>query len=337
MAFVFGNIAKMTSTTAGTGTLTLSGTVSGFKSFANAGVGNGDRVTYIIENGDKREVGIGTYSTSGPTLSRDTIYSSTNSDAAESLSGTSYIAITVPAEVIESAHGNVTKALTPHKNLTIANDGTNPAYQIDVAADVIDLFDSDNRRKSYSSFSGTVDLTVSGANGLDTSTEANSTWYYIWVIAKEDDTKAVLLSTSATAPTMPTGYTYKGLVGAAYNDSGGNFLEFNQRNHAVAVEFVTVVSSGTATTSTSFSIAAAVPSIATSCSLQMNCTNTSAASRVITVSTDSGGLFATGVILCEATVGLVTETPIYTAQTLYYKVSNATSTNVSIYVRGWRY
>ena len=48
----------------------------------------------------------------------------------------------------------------------------------------------------------TVDITVSGVNGLDTGSEAASTWYYIWVIYN-GTTVAGLLSTSATAPTMP--------------------------------------------------------------------------------------------------------------------------------------
>ena len=76
------NIAKMTSTTTGTGTLTLGSAVTGYNTFANAGVTNGQVVTYAIEDYDvsgniiAREVGAGTYSSTGPTLTRDTVYSS---------------------------------------------------------------------------------------------------------------------------------------------------------------------------------------------------------------------------------------------------------------------
>lgn len=51
--------------------------------------------------------------------------------------------------------------------------------------------------------------------------EAPNTWYYIWVIYN-GSTVASLLSTSATAPTMPSGYTFKALMGAVFNNSSSN-------------------------------------------------------------------------------------------------------------------
>lgn len=59
----------------------------------------------------------------------------------------------------------------------------------------------------------TVALTASGVNGLDTGAEANSTWYYLWLI--KNPTNGLvrgLLSASATSPTMPAGYTHKRLL-----------------------------------------------------------------------------------------------------------------------------
>jgi hypothetical protein len=54
-----------------------------------------------------------------------------------------------------------------------------------------------------------------GNNGLDTGAIANSTWYHVFVICKADGTSPdILFSTSATAPTMPTGYTLKRRIGA---------------------------------------------------------------------------------------------------------------------------
>lgn len=70
----------------------------------------------------------------------------------------------------------------------------------------------------------TADITQSGAGGLDTGSEASDTKYYVWLIYKPStNTKSLLLSTSATSPTLPSGYTYKGLVGWVYNDADGNF------------------------------------------------------------------------------------------------------------------
>ena len=78
MALVLKDRVKETSTTAGTGTLTLAGAVTGFQSFA--AVGNGNTTYYAIADsvtGDW-EVGIGTYTSSGTTLSRTTVLSSSN-------------------------------------------------------------------------------------------------------------------------------------------------------------------------------------------------------------------------------------------------------------------
>jgi len=76
MALVLADRVKETSTTAGTGTLTLSGASSGFQSFA--AVGNGNTTYYAISDAatGQWEVGIGTYTSAGTTLSRDTVLSS---------------------------------------------------------------------------------------------------------------------------------------------------------------------------------------------------------------------------------------------------------------------
>jgi hypothetical protein len=67
-----------TTTTTGTGTITLSGTSpTGYQTFS--AVGNGNTTYYTINAGAQWEVGIGTYSGAGPTLSRDTVLASSNS------------------------------------------------------------------------------------------------------------------------------------------------------------------------------------------------------------------------------------------------------------------
>ncbi len=72
-----------------------------------------------------------------------------------------------------------------------------------------------------------VDITVAGAGGLDTGSEAASTWYYIWLIYNPTTTTYNgLLSTSSTSPSMPSGYTKKRLIGAVRNDSSSNFRPF---------------------------------------------------------------------------------------------------------------
>jgi len=92
MAKLF-NLARMTTATAGTGTITLGAAVSGYLSFAAAGVANGETVTYGIKDGSNSEIGEGVYTASGTTLTRSVI-KSTNSDSAISLSGSAEVFIT---------------------------------------------------------------------------------------------------------------------------------------------------------------------------------------------------------------------------------------------------
>lgn len=96
------NRAKMSTSTTGTGaTITLGSAESGYQSFADAGVSDGDVVRYAIEDGDDWEIGSGTYTASGTTLSR-TVDESSNSDAALNLTGSAVVFITAAAEDIPS-------------------------------------------------------------------------------------------------------------------------------------------------------------------------------------------------------------------------------------------
>ncbi len=87
------DLARMTTATTGTGTITLGSAVSGFLTFAAAGASDGEIVSYAMTDGPNSETGTGTYTASGTTLSR-TVVSSTNSDAAINLSGSAQVMIT---------------------------------------------------------------------------------------------------------------------------------------------------------------------------------------------------------------------------------------------------
>jgi len=128
MAFVLKDRVKETTTTTGTGTITLAGAVSGFQSFA--AIGNGNTTFYVIAGGAEWEVGVGTYTSSGTTLSRDTVLSSSNSGSLVNFSaGTKDVFVSYPAgRTITGGGGGigalVVNATTVTENYTIAT-GTN--------------------------------------------------------------------------------------------------------------------------------------------------------------------------------------------------------------------
>ena len=98
MAFVLADRVQETSTTAGTGSFTLAGAASGFQTFS-AGIGNGNTTYYTItlQGGTEWEVGIGTYTSAGNTLSRDTVLSSSTGSKVSFSAGTKNVFCDYPA------------------------------------------------------------------------------------------------------------------------------------------------------------------------------------------------------------------------------------------------
>lgn len=106
------NRAKMTTATTGTGTVTLGSAVTAFLTFAEAGAVNATVYSYVIEDGNDVEYGIGTYTTSGTLFSRDTVTGSkiggTAGTSKINLSGSAIIAITALAADIVTPTGTQT-------------------------------------------------------------------------------------------------------------------------------------------------------------------------------------------------------------------------------------
>jgi hypothetical protein len=109
MAFVLADRVQETTTTTGTGTVTLAGAISGFRSFAAVGNGNSTFYTIVDSTGSDWEIGIGTYTLSGTTLSRDTVLSSSNAGSLVNFSaGTKNVFVTFPASSTLFALNNQT-------------------------------------------------------------------------------------------------------------------------------------------------------------------------------------------------------------------------------------
>ena len=98
MALVLADRVRETSTTTGTGTITLAGAVYGYQSFSAVGNANQTYYTIFDQTSGAWEVGIGTYTSSGTTLSRTTVLSSSNGGALVNFgAGTKDVFVDYPA------------------------------------------------------------------------------------------------------------------------------------------------------------------------------------------------------------------------------------------------
>jgi len=182
------------------------------------------------------------------------------------------------------------------RNIAARTNSATPNSKIDITADELLLKDSNSLAFLASTVSVTIDMATSGANGLDTGAEAGNTWYYGWVIAKTDGTVAGLASASATAPTMPSGYTFKALATAVRNDGSSNFIKYRQQGATAWYEAKqSILAAGTATAETAVATSTFVPPVAELavlyCYLNMNSTAGGFASGTGTLRIVSGSNF----------------------------------------------
>lgn len=139
-------------------------------------------------------------------------------------------------------------------NLKASASGT--GANVSVSVDAITARNGTCMARLLRNVSVTINTATSGANGLDTGSLTGSTWYALFLIAKDDGTVAGLISTSATAPALPTGYTYFVRVGWIRTDGTANkyplsFVQYGRRvQYKVAagsnVTALPVMASGTA-------------------------------------------------------------------------------------------
>lgn len=126
MALVVKDRVKSSTTTTGTGTITLGAAALGFQAFSVIGDGNTTYYTIVDTVNGTWEVGIGTYTASGTTLSRTTVLDSSNSGSPVSFaSGSKDVFVAYPAErAVIGGMGYVENSATISQSATI-NAGNN--------------------------------------------------------------------------------------------------------------------------------------------------------------------------------------------------------------------
>lgn len=123
---------------------------------------------------------------------------------------------------VHSAVLHASPAAGSFKNLVVQTT-SNTATSI--TADELVLEDSNGNTRRMTNVNQANATGTAGAGGLDTGTIASNTWYSVWVIYNPvTNTVSSLLSTSQSAPTLPSGYTFKARVGYVRTDASGNLL-----------------------------------------------------------------------------------------------------------------
>jgi len=190
-------------------------------------------------------------------------------------------------------------------------------------------------------FSGvlTADITVSGANGLQTGlVEQPNTWYAVLVIADSTGVNpvALLLTDTPNNPTLPPGYDVSRRVGWVRNNGSSNFLSMIQTgrgsvrtyNYDVPVAQLIALSGGNATVFTAVSLAALVPPSSRIALVGMNLVTVLATDRARirptgSTVTNPGFIFRPG-LLSSVGVTLTMEVVLNANQSLDYILDSAT-------------
>ena len=238
MAFKLNDRVKESSATTGTGTITLSGAVSGFESFS-AGIG-GDNTTYycIFETGTNNfEVGFGTLNSGASTLARTYVISSSNSDAKVNFAGATEVFCTVPGAKIGLPTPEEYGSSSAPKVITVkvaAKSGLHPYQSAGGASANAYYFDGLESPA----------ITLSGAD---------SSYPYYYRFDQSDSTNAshplrfYLEADKSTAYT--TNVTTNGTAGSsgaytqiAVDENTPNILYYQCSSHAYMGNFVNVVS-----------------------------------------------------------------------------------------------
>lgn len=211
MALVLKDRVQETTTTTGTGTLTLGGAVTGYQSFT--AIGNGNTTYYAIygSGSTEWEVGIGTYTASGTTLSRDTVLASSNSGSLVNFSaGTKNVWCDYPAgkAVYLDASGSISEPIVNISGITgaistVDTIGFDTAYSTTLTAGQLG-WDGNN----------TLGLGMAGGNV--TQHIGEDQFFYIKATSTITKGQVIMFTGAVGASGVPTGAPATGIADGTY-------------------------------------------------------------------------------------------------------------------------
>ncbi len=150
------------------------------------------------------------------------------------------------ADQVAGLVSSVTNVGGSARNLVVTNSG----HTATITADEIILENATGQYMVSKAVNQAINYGASGAGGLDTGTIAASTWYYHWLVYNPiTATLAALGSLSSTAPTLPSGYTFKARVGAEQTNASANLCPSIQVGRTLQRQdpLIYVMASGPAT------------------------------------------------------------------------------------------
>ena len=220
MSLIIKDRVQETCSAPGTGAVSLLGAVTGFQTFS-ASIGNSNSTYYTIADqaGVNWEVGIGSYATSGNTLTRTTVLSSSNGGSLTNFSsGTQNVWCDYPSEVAAYASNN--SSATAGQALTFQGAGTPPAYAAVVAS--ITSGTGISASPSTGAVTVNIDSTVVTLTGSQTLTNKTLTSPTLTTPALGTPASGVMTNVTGTASGLTAGNatalaTARNIAGVSFN------------------------------------------------------------------------------------------------------------------------
>jgi len=280
MALVVKDRVKEQTTTTGTGSVTLGGAVSGFQTFGSA-VGNANTTYYAIvhQTADEWEVGLGTYTSAGTVLSRDTILDSSNSGSAVPFSaGTKDVFVTYAADkaIYRDAAGEVSVTRATSATYAVSAETATSATN---ATTAITATSATNASYALSATNANFAASATEATTAITATSATNASYAL---------SATNANFAASATEATTAITATSATNASYALSATN------ANFAASATEATTAITATSATNASYALSATNANFAASATEATTAiTATSATNATNAVNLAGGSVSAT--------------------------------------------
>ena len=244
MALILADRVQETTNTTGTGTLTLAGAVSGFQSFG--AIGNGNTTYYTIVSGTDWEVGLGTYTAAGTTLSRDTVLSSSSGGTAISVVAGASVFCDYPAG--KAILGTTSATASTGTGSVVLSDS--PTFTTAITSTgALQLTGSDTVNQNIATSQTSGSLTIGGTGATGTMNIGRSTATNTINISNGNNpsgtTKTINLATGSTAGTTTVNIAP---VGTATGTTNVNIATQVRTSGATTVNIAHNGQSGSTTT-----------------------------------------------------------------------------------------